>query len=110
MMLRLVPLNPEFTFGIAKLLREDRSSTVSSILAALDAVPMKAVCCEVCCARFALFHKADLQDAGLAQKQALWLKAQLLSDHVHEKTTHASTIPLPGIKQVTTFCSGEHML
>ena len=66
---------------------------------ATDIIVMKIVTCEDCGAQFAVTHATSLRDAGLADKQAVWLADQLVWDHIQEHK-HRGSVPLPACDEM----------
>jgi hypothetical protein len=63
------------------------------------AVVMKVVACEQCSARFAICQPPAIQDASLAQRQAVWLADRLVWDHIQE-SKHPGSRNLPGLSEL----------
>lgn len=62
--------------------------------AAARNVLMSVVVCAECGERFAISHDPALQDAALAERQAVWLRDHFVWDHIQE-TKHRALITLP---------------
>lgn len=56
---------------------------------------MTTVVCDECGERFALAHRLAFEDAGMAERQAVWLKDKFVWDHIQEQK-HSGSIRLPG--------------
>jgi|SRR6516164_6072058 len=63
-----------------------------------NAIVMRVVACEQCSARFAIGHQPALQDASLAERQAVWLADRLVWDHIQESKHPGSRI-LPSFSE-----------
>ena len=80
--------------GTAKRLRAN-SADIPNVVA----VVMKVVACEQCSARFAICQPAAIQDASLAERQAVWLADHLVWDHIQESKHPGSRI-LPRLSEL----------
>ncbi len=80
------------TFGTAKRMGKKTGSASNTIV-------MRIVDCEDCSAQFAITHDMSVRDAGLADRQAVWLSDQLVWDHIQEHKHHGS-IPLPACDEM----------
>jgi len=80
--------NQPISNGTARRLRRNGESASHDIV-------MTTVVCEECGERFALAHRPAFQDAGMAERQAVWLKDTFVWDHIQEQK-HSGSIRLPG--------------
>ena len=64
-----------------------------------NAVVMTVVACEQCSARFAICQPPAIQDASLAERQAVWLADRLVWDHIQE-SKHPGSRVLPGLSEL----------
>ena len=79
---------PAGSYGTARRLRRNAEGVP-------DGIVMTTVLCDECGERFALSHRPALNDAILAEKQAVWLKDRFVWDHIQEQR-HPWSIRLPG--------------
>ena len=61
-------------------------------------VAMATVVCGDCGARFVINHRSAFQDAGLAERQVIWLKDHFVWDHIQENK-HSGSIQLPSLPE-----------
>lgn len=59
---------------------------------------LETVVCSKCGQRFAIHSESELQQAGLAERQAAWVSEQLVWDHIQERKHHG-TMKLPELLQ-----------
>jgi len=64
-----------------------------------NAVVMTVVTCEQCSARFAICQPSAIQDASLAERQAVWLADHLVWDRIQESKHPGSRI-LPRLSEL----------
>lgn len=87
------------SYGTAKRMRHSVASAPDVVGIVPNTIVMTTVVCEQCGERFALAHRPAFQDAGLAARQAAWLRDRFVWDHIQEKR-HSGSIALPAGSEI----------